>query len=107
MDPQGVGKLTFFRVYSGRLKAGSSVMNVTSGKRERIGRILRMSAMRREGVHEGFPGDIAARLRLKGPTTRDTPPDQGKPNPLPHIQLPPPAISGPIEPETNAHPHKH
>src|SRR5438094_881209 len=59
MDPQGVGKLTFFRVYSGRLKAGSSVMNASTGKRERIGRILRMHANRREDVDEIFTGDIA------------------------------------------------
>src|SRR6266568_581440 len=58
MDPQGVGKLTFFRVYSGRLKAGSSVMNASTGKRERIGRILRMHAIRREDVDEVFTGDI-------------------------------------------------
>src|SRR4029077_20120194 len=56
MDPQGVGKLTFFRVYSGRLRAGSSVMNASTGKKERIGRILRMHAIRREDVDEVFTG---------------------------------------------------
>src|SRR5207245_8089863 len=54
MDPQGVGKLTFFRVYSGHLRSGSSVLNVTTGRRERIGRILRMHAIRREDVEEVF-----------------------------------------------------
>src|SRR5213078_1654051 len=72
MDPQGVGKLTFFRVYSGRLKAGSSVMNASTGKRERIGRILRMHAIRREDVDEIFTGDIAAAVGLKSATTGDT-----------------------------------
>ncbi|MDQ6899708.1 MAG: GTP-binding protein, partial [Candidatus Dormibacteraeota bacterium] len=57
-DPTGVGKLTFFRVYSGRLRAGSTVLNVTTGRKERLGRILRMHAMRREDVEEVFPGDI-------------------------------------------------
>ncbi len=100
MDPQGVGKLTFFRVYSGRLKAGSSVMNVTSGKRERIGRILRMSAMRREEVDEVFPGDIAAGVGLKVTTTGDTLADEAKPILLENIQFPEPVISVAIEPKT-------
>jgi elongation factor G len=100
MDPQGVGKLTFFRVYSGRLKAGSSVMNVTSGKRERIGRILRMSAMRREDVDEVFPGDIAAGVGLKVTTTGDTLADEAKPILLENIQFPEPVISVAIEPKT-------
>jgi elongation factor G len=100
MDPQGVGKLTFFRVYSGRLKAGSSVMNVTSGKRERIGRILRMSAMRREEVEEVFPGDIAAGVGLKVTTTGDTLADEAKPILLENIQFPEPVISVAIEPKT-------
>src|SRR5216683_1072079 len=68
MDPQGVGKLTFFRVYSGRLKAGSSVMNASTGRRERIGRILRMHAIRREDVDEVWTGDIAAAVGLKQTT---------------------------------------
>src|SRR5256885_2199319 len=58
MDPQGVGKLPFFRVYSGRLRAGSSVMNASTGKKERIGRILRMHAIRREDVDAVLTGDI-------------------------------------------------
>src|SRR6266851_4932827 len=77
MDPQGVGKLTFFRVYSGRLRAGSSVMNASTGKKERIGRILRMHAIRREDVDEVFTGDIAAAVGLKFTTTGDTLSDEG------------------------------
>jgi elongation factor G len=100
MDPQGVGKLTFFRVYSGRLRAGSSVMNVTQGKRERIGRILRMSAMRREEVEEVFPGDIAAAVGLKTTTTGDTLADEDKPILLENIQFPEPVLSVAIEPKT-------
>jgi elongation factor G len=100
MDPQGVGKLTFFRVYSGRLRAGSSVMNVTQGKRERIGRILRMSAMRREDVDEVFPGDIAAAVGLKTTTTGDTLADEDKPILLENIQFPEPVLSVAIEPKT-------
>src|SRR6202158_2501155 len=65
MDPQGVGKLTFFRVYSGKLRAGSNVLNASNGRKERIGRILRMHAIRREDVDEVFTGDIAAAVGLK------------------------------------------
>src|SRR5438309_5628541 len=100
MDPQGVGKLTFFRVYSGRLKAGSSVMNVTQGKRERIGRILRMSAMRREDVDVVYPGDIAAGVGLKLTTTGDTLADEAQPILLENIQFPEPVMSVAIEPRT-------
>ena len=100
MDPQGVGKLTFFRVYSGRLKAGSSVLNVTTGKRERVGRILRMFAMRREEVEEVFTGDIAAAVGLKSTTTGDTLADESKPILLETISFPEPVISVAIEPKT-------
>jgi len=100
MDPQGVGKLTFFRVYSGRLKAGSTVMNVTQGKRERIGRILRLSAMRREDVEEVYPGDIAAAVGLKVTTTGDTLADEAQPILLENIQFPEPVMSVAIEPKT-------
>jgi elongation factor G len=102
MDPQGVGKLTFFRVYSGRLKAGSSVMNVTQGKRERIGRLLRMSAMRREDVDVVYPGDIAAGVGLKLTTTGDTLADEAQPILLENIQFPEPVMSVAIEPRTKA-----
>jgi len=100
MDPQGVGKLTFFRVYSGRLKAGSSVLNVTSGRRERVGRILRMHAMRREDVDEVFTGDIAAAVGLKQTSTGDTLADEQNPILLESISFPEPVISVAIEPKT-------
>jgi elongation factor G len=102
MDPQGVGKLTFFRVYSGRLRAGSSVMNPTTGKRERIGRILRMHAIRREDVDEVFTGDIAAAVGLKSTTTGDTLCDEAHPILLESITFPEPVISVAIEPKTKA-----
>jgi elongation factor G len=100
MDPQGVGKLTFFRVYSGRLRAGSSVMNASSGRRERIGRILRMHAIRREDVDEVFTGDIAAAVGLKSTTTGDTLSDEAHPIVLESITFPEPVISVAIEPKT-------
>jgi elongation factor G len=100
MDPQGVGKLTFFRVYSGRLRAGSSVLNATNGRRERIGRILRMHAIRREDVDEVFTGDIAAAVGLKQTTTGDTLSDESHPILLESITFPEPVISVAIEPKT-------
>src|SRR5438309_1259679 len=100
MDPQGVGKLSFFRVYSGHLRAGSTVMNVTTGRRERIGRILRMHAIRREDVDEVFTGDIAAAVGLKGTTTGDTLADETNPILLESITFPEPVISVAIEPKT-------
>ncbi len=102
MDPQGVGKLTFFRVYSGRLKAGSAVLNVTNGRKERIGRILRMHAIRREDVDEVFTGDIAAAVGLKFTTTGDTLADEDHPILLESITFPEPVISVAIEPKTKA-----
>ncbi len=102
MDPQGVGKLTFFRVYSGRLRAGSSVLNASTGKKERIGRILRMHAIRREDVDEVFTGDIAAAVGLKFTTTGDTLSDEGHPILLESITFPEPVISVAIEPKTKA-----
>jgi elongation factor G len=100
MDPQGVGKLTFFRVYSGRLRAGSTVLNVTTGRKERLGRILRMHAIRREDVEDVFPGDIAAAVGLKGTTTGDTLADEYHPILLESINFPEPVISVAIEPRT-------
>src|SRR5438477_181166 len=100
MDPQGVGKLTFFRVYSGKLRAGSSVMNASTGKRERSGRILRMHAIRREDVDEVFTGDIAAAVGLKVTTTGDTLCDEAHPILLESITFPEPVISVAIEPKT-------
>jgi len=100
MDPQGVGKLTFFRVYSGRLKAGSSVLNASTGRRERLGRILRMHAIRREDVDEVFTGDIAAAVGLKQTTTGDTRGEEAHPILLESITCPEPVISVAIEPKT-------
>ncbi len=102
MDPQGVGKLTFFRVYSGTLKAGSTVLNATTGKRERIGRMLRMHAIRREEVEEVFTGDIVAAVGLKGTTTGDTLTDEDRPVLLETIHFPEPVISVAIEPKTKS-----
>src|SRR5260221_3699503 len=100
MDPQGVGKLTFFRVYSGRLRTGSSMLNVTSGRRERVGRILRMHAMRREDVEEVATGDIAAAVGLKATSTGDTLADESHPILLESITFPEPVIHVAIEPKT-------
>src|SRR5438445_628923 len=102
MDPQGVGKLTFFRVYSGRLKAGTGVLNASNGRKERIGRILRMHAIRREDVDEVFTGDIAAAVGLKSTTTGDTLADESHPILLESITFPEPVISVAIEPKTKA-----
>src|SRR5260370_4358055 len=74
MDPQGVGKLTFFRVYSCKLKAGSGVLNASNGRKERIGRILRMHAIRPQDAAEAFTGDLPAPARPPHPTTPHTPP---------------------------------
>ena len=100
MDPQGVGKLTFFRVYSGKLRAGSNVLNASNGRKERIGRILRMHAIRREDVDEVFTGDIAAAVGLKFTTTGDTLADEDHPILLESITFPEPVISVAIEPKT-------
>src|SRR6202140_456909 len=100
MDPQGVGKLTFFRVYSGKLKAGSGVLNASNGRKERIGRILRMHAIRREDVDEVFTGDMAAAVGLKYTTTGDTLADEDHPILLESITFPEPVISVAIEPKT-------
>jgi elongation factor G len=95
-----VGKLTFFRVYSGRLKTGTTVLNVTTGRKERIGRILQMHAIRREELTEVHTGDIAAAVGLKGTTTGDTLADESKPILLENISFPEPVISVAIEPKT-------
>jgi elongation factor G len=100
-DPY-VGKLTFFRVYSGRLSKGSYGYNATKGRRERIGRVLRMHANHREDVSEVFAGDIAAAVGLGDTTTGDTLCDENKPIVLEAIQFPEPVISIAIEPKTKA-----
>jgi elongation factor G len=96
-----VGKLTFFRVYSGMLQSGSYVLNASTGKKERIGRILRMHANQREEVKELFAGDIAAAVGIDG-TTGDTLSDIDQPILLENITFPEPVISVAIEPKTKA-----
>ncbi|MCC6445648.1 MAG: elongation factor G [Armatimonadetes bacterium] len=100
-DPY-VGKLTFFRVYSGTLSKGSHVYNSTKGKRERIGRILRMHANHREDVDAVYAGDIAAAVGLQLTTTGDTLCDEKSPIVLEAIQFPEPVIAVAIEPKTRA-----
>ncbi|MEO7718779.1 MAG: elongation factor G [Capsulimonas sp.] len=102
MNDQHVGNLTFFRVYSGTLTKGSYVYNVNKGKRERISRILRMHANKREEVDEVFAGDIAAAVGLQLTTTGDTLADEKKPVLLEAITFPEPVISISIEPKTKA-----
>ncbi|MCK4891514.1 MAG: elongation factor G, partial [Candidatus Pacebacteria bacterium] len=97
-----VGQLTFFRVYSGSLKTGSYVMNSTTGKKERIGRILRMHANHREEMEEIFAGDIAATVGLKDTTTGNTLCDEKNIIVLEKITFPEPVISIAVEPKTKA-----
>jgi elongation factor G len=97
-----VGTLTFFRVYSGVLKAGTYVLNSTKGERERIGRIVRMHAATREDVDEVYAGEIAAAVGLKYTTTGDTLSDEKSPIILEKIEFPEPVISVAIEPKTKA-----
>ncbi len=98
-DPY-VGKLTFFRVYSGTLKSGSYILNSTKGKRERIGRILMMHANHREEIDTVYSGDIAAAVGLKDTATGDTLCDEKNPVILESMQFPDPVISVAIEPKT-------
>lgn len=97
-----VGKLAFFRVYSGRLSSGSYVYNSTKGKRERIGRILQMHANHREEIQEVYTGDIAAAVGLKDTTTGDTLCDDKKVIILESMIFPEPVISVAVEPKTKA-----
>lgn len=100
-DPY-VGKLTFFRVYSGHLKSGSYVYNSTKDRRERIGRVLRMHANHREDIEEVFTGDIVAAVGLKSTTTGDTLCDEKGPVILESMEFPEPVIQVAIEPKTKA-----
>jgi elongation factor G len=100
-DPY-VGKLTYFRVYSGKLEAGSRVLNVTTGRTERIGRILMMHANDREDVQEVYAGDIAAAVGIKQVVTGDTLAAPDKPIRLETIDFPEPVISVAIEPKTKS-----
>jgi elongation factor G len=97
-----VGKLTFFRVYSGVLKSGSYVYNSTKDKRERIGRLLQMHANKREEIEEVRAGDIAAAIGLKDTRTGDTLSDDDKPIILEAMKFPAPVIDVAIEPKTKA-----
>jgi len=97
-----VGKLAFFRVYSGTLKSGSYVHNSTKGKKERIGRILQMHANRREEIEQVYSGDIAAAVGLKDTTTGDTLCDEKKEIILESMEFPDPVIEIAIEPKTKA-----
>ena len=100
MSDPFVGKLTYFRVYSGKLKAGDRVLNTTTGKTERIGRILQMHANHREEREEIGAGEIAAGVGLKSTTTGDTLSDEKAPIVLESMTFPEPVISVAIEPKT-------
>lgn len=97
-----VGKLAFFRVYSGSVQSGSHVYNSTKGKKERLGRILQMHANRREEITEVYCGDIAAAVGLKDTTTGDTLCDEKHPIILESMDFPAPVIEIAIEPKTKA-----
>ncbi len=97
-----VGKLCFFRVYSGMIEAGSYILNSTNGKKERIGRIVRMHANSREEVKEVYAGEIAAAVGLKDTFTGHTLCDEDKPIVLESIEFPEPVISVAVEPKTKA-----
>ena len=100
-DPY-VGRLSFFRVYSGTLNTGSSVLNATKGKRERVGRRLQMHANHREDLETVYSGDIAAVVGLKNTTTGDTLCDEKHPIVLESMEFPEPVIRVAIEPKTKA-----
>ena len=97
-----VGKLTFFRVYSGKLSSGSYILNATKDSKERIGRILQMHANHRTEIAEVFAGDIAAAVGLKNTTTGDTLCDEKKPCILESMEFPEPVIELAVEPKSKA-----
>ncbi len=97
-----VGKLTFVRVYSGNLTSSSYIYNTNSGQKERIGRLLRMHANKREDIEVCYAGDIAAVVGLKGTTTGDTLCDENHPIVLESMNFPDPVIQVAIEPKTRA-----
>ena len=100
-DPY-VGRLSFFRVYSGTLNTGSAVLNATKNKRERVGRLLQMHANHREDLETVYAGDIAAMVGLKNTTTGDTLCDEKSPIVLESMEFPEPVIRVAIEPKTKA-----
>ncbi|MCE2141329.1 elongation factor G, partial [Streptococcus thermophilus] len=97
-----VGRLSFFRVYSGTLDAGSYVLNTSKGKRERIGRILQMHANTRKEIQTVYAGDIAAAVGLKNTTTGDSLTDEKAKIILESIEVPEPVIQLMVEPKTKA-----
>ena len=94
------GQVVFFRVYSGTLKTGSSVLNVTKGTKERVGRLLKMHANKREEIDVAYAGDIVAAVGLRGATTGDTLADEKQPVLLEVMKFPEPVIAMAIEPKT-------
>ena len=100
-DPY-VGKLTYFRVYSGKLSAGGRVLNVSTGRTERVGRLLMMHANHREEIEECYAGDICAGVGLKQTSTGDTLAAPDAPIELEQIEFPEPVIAVAIEPKTKA-----
>ena len=97
-----VGRLTFFRVYTGTLKAGSYVLNATKGKRERVSRLLQMHSNHRKEIPEVFSGDIAAAIGLKNTTTGDSLTDPDHPLELESMDFPDPVIQVSVEPKSKA-----
>jgi elongation factor G len=97
-----VGRLTYFRVYSGKVSAGSYVLNATKNKRERLGRIVRMHANHRADIEDVYTGDIAGAVGLKNTTTGDTLCDENAPIVLESMQFPEPVIQMSVEPKTKA-----
>jgi elongation factor G len=102
MNDPFVGNLTFFRVYSGKLEAGSYVQNATKDKKERIGRLLQMHANKREEIKEVFAGDIAAAVGLRATTTGDTLTLEDSPVVLERMEFPEPVIHVAVEPKSKA-----
>ncbi|MGC3999115.1 MAG: elongation factor G [Anaeromyxobacter sp.] len=102
MNDPFVGNLTFFRVYSGKLEAGSYVYNATKDKKERVGRLLQMHANKREPIEEVLAGDIAAAVGLRSTTTGDTLCGEDKPVILERMEFPEPVIHVAIEPKSKA-----
>ena len=100
MSDPFAGQLTYFRVYSGMLKTGSSVLNVTKGTKDRIGRLLKMHANKREDIDAAYAGDIIAAVGLKGATTGDTLSEEKQPVLLEVMKFPEPVIAMAIEPKT-------
>lgn len=100
-DPY-IGRLVYFRVYSGKVDTGAMVLNSTTGKRERLGRVVKMHAQHREEVESVMAGDIAAAVGLKNATTGDTISDENEPVAFEAITFPEPVVSVAVEPKTRA-----